>query len=60
MIVANRDEARIGAETWPEPVPAITAAMALRHGMHHITAISSDIERTHAFLGGLSGCGASR
>jgi glyoxalase family protein len=55
MIVANRDEARIGAETWPEPVPAITPEMALRHGMHHITAISSDIERTHAFLGGLLG-----
>ncbi|HEY7908415.1 MAG TPA: VOC family protein, partial [Thermomicrobiales bacterium] len=55
MIVANRDEARINAETWPEPVPAITPEMALRHGMHHITAISSDIERTHAFLGGLLG-----
>jgi glyoxalase family protein len=55
MIVANRDEARIGAETWPEPAPAITPEMALRHGMHHITAISSDIARTHAFLSGVLG-----
>jgi glyoxalase family protein len=53
MLVANRDAARIQAETWPEPVPEITPAMALTHGLHHITAISSDIERTHAFLGGL-------
>ena len=36
MIVANRDEARIAAETWPEPVPAITPAMALqRDAPHH-------------------------
>lgn len=49
MIVNNRDEARIAAETWPEPVPEITADMALLHGMHHITAISSDIQKTHAF-----------
>ena len=55
MIVNNRDEARIDAETWPDPVPAITAGMALRHGMHHITAIGSSIERTHAFLAGLLG-----
>ncbi|MBI1277128.1 MAG: glyoxalase [Anaerolineaceae bacterium] len=49
MIVNNRDEARITAETWPEPVPVITADMALSQGMHHITAIASDIERTNAF-----------
>jgi glyoxalase family protein len=55
MIVANRDEARIQAETWPEPVPEITAEMALRQGMHHITAIGTDIERTHAFFGELLG-----
>ncbi len=53
MIVNNRDEARIQAETWPEPVPTITGEMALKHGLHHITAISSNIERTHEFLGGL-------
>jgi glyoxalase family protein len=55
MLVANRDSARIQAETWPEPVPEITPSMALSHGLHHITAISSDIERTHAFLSGLLG-----
>jgi glyoxalase family protein len=55
MIVNNRDETRIRAETWPEPVPHITADMALRHGMHHITAIGSDIQRTHAFFGDLLG-----
>jgi glyoxalase family protein len=55
MLVHNRDEARIAAETWPEPVPAITPEMALSRGMHHITAIGSNIERTHAFFGELLG-----
>ncbi len=55
MVVNNRDEARIQAETWPEPVPAITADMALMQGMHHITAIGADIQRTHAFFGELLG-----
>ncbi|MFI5274238.1 MAG: VOC family protein [Ktedonobacterales bacterium] len=55
MLVRNRDEARIAAETWPEPVPRITAAMALAGGLHHITAIGSDIGRTHAFFGELLG-----
>ena len=55
MLVNNRDEERIKAETWPEPVPVITADMALSHGMHHITAIGSDIQRTHAFFGDLLG-----
>jgi len=55
MIVRNRDEARIQTETWPEPVPVITPDMALRFGMHHITAIGSDIQRTHAFFGDLLG-----
>lgn len=55
MVVNNRDEERIKAETWPEPVPVITADMALQHGMHHITAIASDIQRTHAFFGDLLG-----
>jgi glyoxalase family protein len=55
MLVNNRDEARIAGETWPEPVPAITPDMALSTGMHHITAIGTDIERTHAFLGELLG-----
>ncbi|GAC1362592.1 MAG: ring-cleaving dioxygenase [Ktedonobacteraceae bacterium] len=55
MLIANRDAARIQAETWPDPVPTITDDMALNQGMHHITAIGSNIERTHAFLGDLLG-----
>jgi len=55
MLINNRDSARIQAETWPEPVPEITNDMALSRGMHHITAISSNIERTHKFLSDLLG-----
>ncbi|MDH5505972.1 MAG: VOC family protein [Anaerolineae bacterium] len=55
MLIRNRDEARISAETWPEAVPEITADMALMQGMHHISAIGSDIQRTHAFFGELLG-----
>jgi glyoxalase family protein len=55
MLVNNRDAATIAARTWPEPVPTITADMALQQGMHHITAIGADIERTHAFFGDLLG-----
>lgn len=50
-----RSEAEIAAITWPEPVPQITAGMALLSGIHHITAIASDISRTHEFFGGLLG-----
>jgi len=55
MVVNNRDEARIAALIWPEPVPVIAPGMALSQGMHHITAIGADIGRTHAFLGDLLG-----
>lgn len=55
MLVRNRDEARIAAERWPDPVPEITPDMALSRGMHHITAIGSDIQRTQAFFGDLLG-----
>jgi glyoxalase family protein len=55
MLVRNRDEERINATTWPEPVANIPPDMALSEGMHHITAIASDIERTDAFFGGLLG-----
>ncbi|HJZ47400.1 MAG TPA: VOC family protein [Roseiflexaceae bacterium] len=55
MIISNRDTARIQAETWPEPVPEISADMALSRGMHHITAIGANIERTQAFFGDLLG-----
>jgi glyoxalase family protein len=53
MVVRNRDEARIKAETWPEPVPNITDDMALKRGLHHITAIGADIQATQAFFGDL-------
>ncbi len=55
LVVRNRDEAAIRADTWPEPVAAVDAQMALNRGMHHITAISSDIQRTQDFYSGLLG-----
>lgn len=55
MVINNRDEERIRAEIWPEPVPVITSDMALMRGMHHISAIGANIERTHAFFGDLLG-----
>lgn len=55
MIVRNRDEARIAAITWAEPVPEISPDMALSRGMHHITAIGSSIDRTDEFFGELLG-----
>ncbi len=55
MLVRNRDEARIQAESWPEPVETITQDISLQGGMHHITAIGADIQRTHAFFGDLLG-----
>lgn len=47
--IRQRDEARIKAETWPNPVTEISPAMRLP-GLHHITAFASDIERTRAFF----------
>jgi glyoxalase family protein len=44
----HRDEETIRATTWPEPVPAITPDMAL-DGLHHISAMASDINRTDEF-----------
>ena len=55
MVINNRDETRIKNTTWPEPVPVITADMALSHGMHHITAIGTNIERSHQFFSGVLG-----
>jgi len=55
MVRANRDRARIDADTHPEPVPAITPDMALTAGMHHISVIGSDVERTNDFYAGLLG-----
>ncbi len=51
----NRDEATIKAITWPEPVPVITEDMSLLKGMHHISAIGSNIERTDWFYSELLG-----
>jgi glyoxalase family protein len=47
---ANRDDETIKALTWPTPVPKITADMSLLNGIHHLSATSSDIRATHAFL----------
>ncbi|MFL5818725.1 MAG: VOC family protein [Conexibacter sp.] len=47
-MVGSRSESDVAAETWPEPVPEITADMRLQ-GLHHITSVSSDIDRTTAF-----------
>lgn len=51
----GRDAARIEQATWADPIPVVTPDMALGFGMHHITAISSDIERTHAFYSDVLG-----
>lgn len=55
MLTGNRDKARIQATTWPEPVLEIVPSMRLDHGLHHITAIGQDIERTNGFYHGLLG-----
>lgn len=55
MVVRNRDEERIRLTTWPDSVPNITGEMTLDRGMHHITAIGTDIERSHSFLSGVLG-----
>jgi glyoxalase family protein len=52
--IRQRDEARIRAETWAEPVSEITADMQLP-GLHHITAFASDIERTGVFCNEILG-----
>lgn len=43
-----RDEAAIAARTHPEPVPVITADMALE-GIHHVSSITSDLPRLDDF-----------
>lgn len=55
MIVANRDAERIKSLTWDSPVDVITSDMALLNGMHHITAIASDIRAAHAFYADVLG-----
>jgi glyoxalase family protein len=41
-------------QTWPEPVSAITPDMAIR-GIHHVSPISGDMERTATFYTGVLG-----
>jgi glyoxalase family protein len=42
------DHARLASETWPEPVSEVEPDMRLQ-GLHHVSAISSDLARTNAF-----------
>jgi glyoxalase family protein len=55
LVRGHRDEDAIRATTWPEPVSSITPDMVLTAGMHHITAIGSDMGATDAFYSGLLG-----
>ncbi|HWP83452.1 MAG TPA: VOC family protein [Bacteroidota bacterium] len=48
LTAKGRDENAVKALTWPEPVERISEEMKLT-GLHHITAISSDIFRTTDF-----------
>lgn len=50
LMRGGRDEEAISAMTWPEPVPTIDAAMALTRGMHHLTAMTANVELTDHFL----------
>ncbi len=47
--VGNRDEEKIAATTWEEPVTEITPDMQLTK-LHHITAMGTNIERTTEFF----------
>lgn len=55
MLKANRDEARINAETWHSPIDEITADMALLQGMHHITVLTDNVDRMNKFYSDLLG-----
>lgn len=48
QLPGTRDEAAIARTTHPEPVPTITPDMALT-GLHHITGMTDDIQRTSDF-----------
>jgi glyoxalase family protein len=43
-----RDEEAIELETWPEPITEITPDMRIQ-GLHHVSPVASDIERTNDF-----------
>ncbi len=55
LVRGVRDEAAIAALTWPEPVTDIDEAMQLTRGMHHLTAMTANVERTDDFLRGVLG-----
>ncbi len=55
LVRGFRDEAAIAAETWPEPVTVIDDAMTLERGVHHLTAMTANVERTDEFLRGVLG-----
>lgn len=43
------------AETWPEPIHSVSEDMSLHAGLHHISAYSSNLERTDKFYAELLG-----
>ncbi|MEO7522432.1 MAG: VOC family protein [Gemmatimonas sp.] len=55
LVRGGRDEATIAATTWPEAVTHIDDDMSLLRGMHHLTAMTSNVERTDEFLRGVLG-----
>ncbi len=55
LVRGARDEEVIAADSWPEPVARIDEPMSLTRGIHHISATSSDLARTDAFLRELLG-----
>lgn len=50
LVRGGRDEAAIAALTWPLPVPVIDHDMSLTRGLHHLTAMTANVERTDHFL----------
>ncbi len=55
LVRGARNEAAIAALSWPVPVDRIDADMMLVGGMHHITAMASNLEQTDQFLRGVLG-----
>lgn len=55
MLVRNRNEEVIAQVMWDQPIESITADMALMHGMHHITAMGTDIQALDEFYSGVLG-----
>lgn len=50
MTIHKRDEEAIKAEIWQDSVDVIMPEMALKFGMHHISVIGSNIQRTDTFF----------